>query len=166
MTFWPKSRRLVSRMRFSIRWLIVAVLVTGLTCGGLIRWYIQQRWRQGLVAHLHVQQQVTNSVIYEALADVRADHSAVWRNLAVSTSDEFSRDKWTVEVEAHETLDGQRMPRIHLQVSGGCDDDVLRHIAIKASGASVEGQLVDRLVATYRTRGWKYDVVPPSDTNK
>ena len=44
--FWPKSWRFIPHVRFSVRWLMVTVLVVGLICGGFARWYAREAQRQ------------------------------------------------------------------------------------------------------------------------
>jgi hypothetical protein len=156
--FWPNSWRIFPRLRFSVRWLMAAVLVVGVICGGLARWYAFHLRQQGLIAQLHVQQQVTNSLVREAHADIAA---AGRKNLSFLTKNSFGLDKWTEELDAYEdSLDGRRMPLISVEVSGGCDEDHLRPITIKISGASLEGRFVDRLTRAYQDRGWQHEVVP------
>jgi hypothetical protein len=53
-----------------------------------------------------------------------------------------------------------------VEVSGGCDGDVLRPLTIKAAGASMEGPLLDRLIRAYRARGWRHEVVPRPAADK
>ena len=142
---------------------MVAVLVVGLICGGFSSWYARQLRRQGLIAQLHVQQQVTDSVIHQTIADIAA---APQKASSVSSGDSFGLDKWTAELDAYERLDGRRIKRIFVEVSGGRDGDVLRPITIKASGASLERQLLDRLIRAYRVRGWQHEVVPLAAADK
>jgi hypothetical protein len=52
------------------------------------------------------------------------------------------------------------MPLVSVEVSGGCEDELLRPITIKTSGASLEGQLLDRLIPAYRDRGWRHEIIP------
>src|SRR5947209_15969396 len=94
--FWPKSWRIIPHKRFSVRWLMVAVLVVGLTCGGFARWYARQARRQAVIAQLHVQQQVTNSVIHETRADIAA---AGWKNFSFLTENSFGLDKWSERLD-------------------------------------------------------------------
>jgi hypothetical protein len=161
--FWPKSWRVLPGVRFSLRWLMVAVLVVGLICGGFARWHARRTHRQALIAQLHVQQQVTNSVIYQTHADLRA---AGRTNLSASTENSFGPNGWIERLDAYESPDGRRMPLIVVEVSGGCDDNLLRPITIKTSGASLEGQLLDRLIPAYRARGWRHEVLPLSAADK
>jgi hypothetical protein len=159
--FWPKSWRVVPRVRFSIRWLMAAVLVVGLICGGFARWYARWAQRQALIAQLHVQQQVTGSVLSQALVDISSG-----RSLSFSSEDLFDsgRAEWTAQADAYERLEGRRIPLIVVKVSGGCDGGALRPITIKAAGASLEGQLLDRLIRAYRARGWHHEVIAlPAD---
>jgi hypothetical protein len=141
---------------------MVAVLVVGLICGGLARWYVRHTRRQGLIAQLHVQLQVTDSVIHQSIADI----SSAGRNLSFSTGDSFGHDKWTAEVDAYESPGDRRIPLILVEVTGGCDEDFLRPIVIKTSGATLEGQLLDRLIRAYRVQGWPHEVVPFPATAK
>jgi hypothetical protein len=53
-----------------------------------------------------------------------------------------------------------------VEVSGGCNGEVLRWITIKAVGAFVEGPLLDRLIRAYRARGWPHEVVPVPAADK
>ena len=145
--FWPKTWRIIPHARFSVRWLMVAVLVVGLICGGFARWYTRQLWRQGLIAQLHVQQQVTDSVIHETHADIAAGGR---KGFSFSTGASFGIDKWTERLDAYERLDDRRIPLIVVEVSGGCDEDVLRPITIKTAGASMDGQFLDRLIRCLR----------------
>src|SRR4051794_19439447 len=121
--FWPRSWRIIPQMRFSVRWLMVAVLAVGLTCGGFARWYARRAQRQALISRLHVQQQVTSSVIYQVHADLRA---AGRENLSSSTENSFGPDGWTERLDAYESPDGRRRPLISVAVSGGCEEDLLR----------------------------------------
>jgi len=146
--FWPKSWWIIPRVQFSVRWLMVAVLVVGMICGGLARWYARQLRLPGLIAQLHVQQQVTHSVIHETRADIAA---AGRRVSSLSSGSSFATDKWTEHLDASESLDGRSIPLMVVEVSGGCDGDLLRPITIKTAGASMEGQLLDRLIRAYRS---------------
>jgi hypothetical protein len=154
--FWPKSWRFTPRVRFSVRWLMIAVLVVGLICGGFARWYARQARRQGLIAQLHIQQQVTNSAIHAMRADLAA---AGRKDFSFLTRSAFEIDKWDEQLDAYEGQDDRRMPLIFVEVSGGCEEDLLRPITIKTSGASMEGQLLDRLTSAYRSRGWQHMVI-------
>jgi hypothetical protein len=69
---WPKSWRVIPHVRFSVRWLMVAVLVVGLICGGFARWYARRAQQQALIGELHVQRQVTNSIIHQTRIDITA----------------------------------------------------------------------------------------------
>jgi hypothetical protein len=153
-----------SGVRFSVRWLIVTVLVVGLICGVVARWRGREARRQALIAHLHVQQQLTNSMTQPvANAVLRA---AGHKNFVYSTDSSFSDGSWTERLNAYDvTNDGWKF-LISVQVTGGCQDDVLQPITIKTSGGSMGGQLVDRMVRTYRDRGWQYEVVTLSTTNR
>jgi hypothetical protein len=139
--------------------MLIVVLVIGLFCGEFARWYARQLRRQGLIAQLHVQQQVTDSAIHLTIADMSSISAAGRKGFSVSSGDSFGHDKWTAQVDAYEGLDGRRIPRVFVEVSGGCDRDVLRPITIKNSGAPLEGQLLDRLIRAYRARGWPHEVV-------
>jgi hypothetical protein len=138
---------------------MVVVLVIGLICGGFARWYAQQLRRQGLIAQLHVQQQVTDSAIHQTIAGMSSISSAGRKAFTISSGDSFGHDRWTAQVDAYERLDSRRIPRIFVEVSGGCDGEVLRPITIKAAGASLEGPLLDRLIRDYRAQGWQHEVV-------
>jgi hypothetical protein len=155
--FWPKSWRVIPGMRFSIRWLMVAVLVVGLICGGFARWYARRAQMQARIAQLHAQQQVTNLLIQQGQADLRA---AGRKNLSYFTGNSFGPDGWTERLDAYESPDGRSRPLISIVVSGGCAEDLLQPITIRTSGAPLEGQLLDRLIDAYRTRGWQHEVIP------
>src|SRR5689334_1249269 len=61
-----------SRVRFSLRWLMAAVLVVGLLCGELVRWRALEARRRELLDQLHLQAQVTSSAISESRAEIVA----------------------------------------------------------------------------------------------
>jgi hypothetical protein len=160
----PKPRRFITRVRFSVRWLMVAVLVAGLICGAFADWRTRQLRRQRLIAQLGVQRQVTDSVIHQTIADIfktrRPTGSAVPLTFDVSRRDSFGPDKWRAQVDAFELLDGRKISQLLVEVSGGCDGDTLWPITLKVSGASMDAQLLDELRRAYRSRGWQHKVVP------
>jgi hypothetical protein len=136
---------------------MVAVLVVGLICGGLARRYARLLRRQDLIAQLHLQQQVTDSVIREMHGDIAA---AGRKGFSYWTGDSFGLDDWATQINADDGPDGRRIPLIFVAVSGGCDEDILRPITIETAGASLEKPLIDRLIRAYRARGWRHEVVP------
>jgi hypothetical protein len=152
----------ITGTRFSIRWLMVVVLVAGLVCGLFARWYSRELRRQALVPQLHVQQQVTDLVIHEIDAEFAANRKA----LSVWSGDAFGNDMWTAQLNAYESQDGRKKPRVSVAVSGGCDGDVLRPITIKTVGASMEGPVLDRLITAYRVQGWTHEVVTVPTADK
>jgi hypothetical protein len=162
--FWPKSWRIIPHARFSVRWLMVAVLVIGVLCGGAARWYSRELRRQSLIAQLHVQQQVTDSVMRQSRIEIIA---AGRKDFSFLIQDSFELDQWTEQLDAFVSQGDRKLPLIFVEVSGGCDDeDLLRPITIKTSGASMEDSLVDRLIRAYRDRGWQHAVVSTPATDK
>src|SRR4051794_40079199 len=161
--FWPKSWRIIPHVRFSVRGLMVAVLVVGLICGGFAHWYARRARRQALIAQLHVQQQVTDSVIHQAIVDISVAGRGAF---SVSSGDSFGHDEWTAEVDARESPGGGTIPRLLGGVSGGGEGDVPRPTTIKAAGASRKGPLLDRLPRPSRAGGGRHGVAPRPAADK
>lgn len=99
--------------RFTIRRLMVVVLVVGLICGAFAQWYARQLRRQGLIAQLHVQQQVTDSVIHPAIANLSTTGP---KPLTISSGDSFGHEMWTAQVDAYAVLGGRRVTEILVEI--------------------------------------------------
>ncbi len=155
--FWPKSWPIALRPRFSLRWLLVAVLVIGLICGGLARWYAREARRRALLAELRTQQELTTSVIHQTRHDLEA---AGRKEVSFRTEDSFGPDEWRELIETCESPDGRHMRSIIVEASGGCDQGILRPITIRISEAPQKGLFLDRLIRAYHARGWLHEVAP------
>jgi hypothetical protein len=152
---WSKPWRFIFPRRFSLRVLMAAVLVVGLICGGIAHWRARQFRRQVLIVQLHIQEQVTDAALNQA----RNEMFHLCRNHTSSSGHTWGYDRWALRAGGGETVDGERIPWINIEVEGRCDGDVLRPLVIFAAGFPKEGPLIDRLIHEYRARGWPYQVV-------
>jgi hypothetical protein len=146
---WP-------RVRFTVRALMLAVLLVGLLCGGLARWNARRLRQQALMAEMRSQQQATSGTSAQARADLKA---AGRTNYSYLTSNSWSLGEWTDRVDAYQASRDGNLPLIVVNLTGGCDDEHLLLIIIRTSGAPLDGPLLDRLTRLYRDRKWRHGVI-------
>jgi hypothetical protein len=115
------------------------------------------RWEARRVV-MYQQRDVTRSIILEAGDDIAAAGHTEW-----AIRDEHDRatytTHWTEKLEAWQTRDGQKQPLIRATISGENGRFSLPPIIVETYGSPLDQRWLDRLLRTYRERGWKYRVV-------
>jgi hypothetical protein len=140
------------RVRFTIRRMMIVVLVVALACG----WVARQPRRQGLLAAARAQVEVTNDFISkQAFSGPNSEgHSHV--EFLDSSPD---RLRWVWRYRAWSNSDGARL--IDVEVAGGFDGSDLGPIVIKDRGGTRNARTIKFMTHAYGRRGWWYDVISP-----
>ncbi len=141
--------------RLTIRQTMWLVFVAAVWC---VAWVYLQRWEARRTI-MYQQRDVTRSIMLEAKQDiVAAGHSDpeihIERPLRTYTAE------WTEWFEAWENRGGQKLSLIRATVSGDNGRFFsLQPIIVETYGSELDAAWLDRLLRTYREKGWRYKVI-------
>jgi hypothetical protein len=112
---------------------------------------------------MYQQRDITRSIMLEAKQDiVAAGHSAsgirIERPLGTYTAE------WTELLEAWENRDGQKPSLIRATVSGDNGRFSLQPIIVEKYESKLDAAWLDRLLRTYREKGWRYKVIQAAES--
>jgi hypothetical protein len=146
-------QRMVCRM--TIRGLMVAILIVALFGGEWAYLEVWQARRSALYRQRHVTRMVISAANDESAA---GGQSSPW--LWIETGRAADGSHWTLRLEARRERDGlELIPAAHAAVSSANDWLSLQPIIIETDGTALGDALVDRLVSSYRARGWRNQVI-------
>jgi hypothetical protein len=145
--------------RLTIRQILWLVFVVAASCGA---WAYLQRW-EARRTMMYQQRDITRSMMLEAKQDiVAAGHSAseirIERPLVTYTAE------WTEWLEASENRGGQKLSLIRATVSGDNGRFSLQPIIVETYGSKLDAAWLDRLLRTYREKGWRYKVIQAAES--
>jgi hypothetical protein len=138
------------RVRFTIRWMMIAVLLVALSCAWLAR---RLHWRDPL-AEARAQIDVTTEVMSGPILEPRSH--GICEGAFREPSSGCAR--WFRTYKGERLSDSARL--IDVEVSGGCDGTELESITIKDHGGTRNARLIGALTFAYRERGWRYVIMP------
>jgi hypothetical protein len=140
--------------RLTNRQTLWLVIVAAVWC---VLWVYFQRWEARRTI-MYQQRDITRSIMLEAKQDiVAAGHTAseirIERPLGTYTAE------WTEWLEVWENRDGQKLSLIRATVSGDNGRFSLQPIIVETYGSKLDAAWLDRLLRTYRAKGWRYKVI-------
>lgn len=147
-------RMRATRVRFTIRGLMLTVAVVAVYCAG---WAYLRNWESRRTV-MYQQRDITRSIILEANQDIAAAGRTA--SEIRNTSDRVTyTTHWTEKLEAWETRQGRKQPLIRATVSGDNGRFSLAPITVEIYGSPLDGPWLERLFRAYRARGWRYRVI-------
>ena len=140
--------------RLTIRQTMWLVFVAAVWC---VVWVYLQRWEARRTI-MYQQRDITRPIMLEAKQDiVTAGHSA--SEIRIERPGGMYTAEWTEWLEAWEKRDGQKLSLIRATVSGDNGRFSLQPIIVETYGSKLDAAWLDRLLRTYREKGWRYKVI-------
>jgi hypothetical protein len=146
-----------SDFRLTIRQTMWLVIVAAGWCAS---WAYIQRWEARRTI-MYQQRDLTRLIMVEAKEDtVTAGHSA--SEIRMERPLETYTAEWREWLEAWENRGGQNLSLIRATVSGDNGWFSLQPIIVETYGSKLDAAWLNRLLRTYREKGWRYKVIRAS----